>query len=204
MIGIILVHGKAQTVLERNITTFHNWCDDYEFICPADDPITGYNNVFLRGKSQHNGLDTVERMRYACERASMHENAVVLEYDTLLFKKPPTAKGNELHTCGPFPDSNTRFKSNWWSHSPWLTTRENFYELSQCPLIELEEFFPDRWMAAACDRLGIVPVGLSNWFSRNSIDTPEIEKAAIDAKKKQAVAIHGVKTEKIFNLLYYA
>ena len=201
MTGIILVHGKAQAALERNITTFHNWCDGYEFICPEDDPLIGYDNVFLRGKSQHNGLYTVERMRFACERASMYDNAVVLEYDTLLFNDAPTVKTGELHTCGPIYDSSEKFKSNWFSHSPWVATRENYAALSQCALAELEEYFPDRWISAACDSIKISPVGLSNWWSRNSIDTLQYEEEALQARKRGASAIHGVKTERVYNML---
>jgi hypothetical protein len=201
MTGIILVHGKAQIILERNMVTFNNWCDNYEFICPSDDPIVGYDNIFLSGLSQHNGIDTVERMRLACERASVYTSAVVLEYDTLLFETPPVPTDNIIYSCGPFPDNNPRFKSKWWSHSPWLTTQENFHMLSQCDVILLEKAFPDRWIAAACDECGIIPKEYSKWWSRNSIDTPQYESESIQAKKDGAIAIHGVKTEHVFNML---
>ena len=201
MIGIILVHGKAQSILERNITTFHNWCSNYEFICPSDDPIVGYDNIFLKGVSQHHGLDTVERMRFACERASHYESAIVLEYDTLLFDRPPIALDNILYSCGPFSDNSKKFKANWWSHSPWLTTRKSFYSLSRCDISSLEGNFPDRWIAAACDECKITPTSYFKWWSRNSIDTPEFEEQALTARNLGAIAIHGVKTERVFNLL---
>ena len=204
MTGIVLVHGKAEPALRRNMTTFHSWCDSYEFICPSDDPLEGYDNVILSGLSQHSGLDTVERMRLACERAALYKSAIIVEYDTMLFDNPPIAKDNILYSCGPFPDNNKRFKAKWWSHSPWLTTQEDFYRLSQCDSAKLESAFPDRWIAAACDECNITPVDFSRWWSRNSIDTPQYEKSAIEAKQNGAIAIHGVKTERVFNMLMNA
>lgn len=202
MTGIILVHGKALNTLLLNMQTWNTWCNQYEFICPSDDPLNGFDNVYCKGASQHNGHDSVERMRYACERASKYKNACILEYDTMLFHSPPKPSKNQIYGCGPFYDDNIRFKSKWWSHSPWLTSMNNFKKLSVCQTDELETHFPDRWISAAADYVGLTPVSYKSWFSVNSIDTPQYEKEAITARHiNSAIAIHGVKTADIYNKL---
>jgi hypothetical protein len=201
MIGIILAHGKAIETIKRNMNTWSAWCTDYEYICPSDDPLVGFDNVYTSGLSKHNGHDTVERMRYACERAANHKKACVLEYDTLIFDSPPVIKGNVLYGCGPFYDSNPRFKADWWSHSPWLTSQKNFKKLSACPTDELETHFPDRWIAAAADYCGIKASAYKLWWSQNSIDTPQFEIESLVARKDGAIAIHGVKTERVYDIL---
>jgi hypothetical protein len=201
MTGIVLVHGKATETLKHNMNTWSAWCTDYEFICPTDDQLLGYDNVYTSGISQHNGHDTVERMRYACERAANHKEACILEYDTLLFGSPPTTKGNVLYGCGPFHDVNPRFKADWWSHSPWLTSQKNFKKLSSCPTVELETHFPDRWIAAAADRCGMRAAAYKLWWSANSIDTLQYEKESLEARQNGAIAIHGIKTHAVYQML---
>lgn len=202
MTGIILVHGGAVNTLIRNMTTWSSWCTDYKFVCPEDDPLIGFQDVYVKGISQHNGADAVERMRYACELAGNHKKACILEYDTLLFGAGPSPSKNEVYGCGPFYDDNPRFKAKWWSHSPWVTSQKNFKKLGACPTVELESHFPDRWLAAASDHIECTASSYESWFSVNSIDTPQYEKEAIIARhEKNAIAIHGVKTEDVFNKL---
>jgi len=201
MTGIILAHGRAQETVARNMSTWSAWCDSYEFVCPCDDPIKDYDYVICSGLSQHNGLDTIERMRLAFERAAAYKSAVVLEYDTLLFGSPPKPKKNEIFGCGPFFDGSGNFKANWWSHSPWLTTKANFKKISECFNKNLEARFPDRWLAAVCDQCNLVNVSYEKWWSQNSIDTPQFEIESLEARKVGAIAIHGVKTEKVYDML---
>jgi len=201
MIAIILAHGKGQNILDLNLETIKNWCTDFEIICPEDDPVFGYKNIHLRGRSEHNGVDSVERMRYACEVASKHKQAFIVEYDTMCFSKAPKAKKGKLLACGPFYDLDGPFKSKWYSHSPWVLSQTDFKKLAKCPTAELETNFPDRWLAAACDSLAIEPSGLDGWYSRNSIDTDEYLNDAIVARKCGAIAIHGIKTSIVYEAL---
>lgn len=196
MIGIILAHGKAQAAFDLHLL---NWTEVFEqihVICPADDTIRYSGVVHEVGSSEHHGYWTCERMRRACELAAMYENACILEYDTLVYDLPQA--DCTLRGCGPMYDNLPRFASPWFMHSPWIMSRDNFKRVSDYKVYKGRHEYGDRWLAEACDALGIEPTKLENFYTPicgNIRNSDEWKDSVIAAHSKNLNAIHGIKEE---------
>jgi hypothetical protein len=204
MTAIILTHLAASDTTIRHIPIWLKFFDSLIFICPEDAPF--YNSVgttHLSGLSCHSGFEACKRMRYACEIAAEHNECIIIEYDTLIFKQPEIIK-NKILGSALFVNEMPTFMSKWWIHSPWLTTQDNWKKLSKTS-IDIEATYTDRWLAAACDYNEILPGSLpysysTNYFKNTIENWWEIE-AATGAVMSGAVAIHGVKTQQVFDIL---
>ena len=201
MTGIVIAHGAALDTILRHKPLWDIWFDDYEFVVPEDDKLPNMGHrLNTVGLSEHNGLHAVERMRAACSIASGYASAAVLEYDTLVFGPPMASTEGVIMGSYLFVAPTPIFASAWWLHSPWQTSQEDWRKLADCPA-ELEGRFPDRWLSAAADSIGIIGAGFTGGYSQNSLDRPEYVAAAIRAVEAGASAIHGVKTLSVFEKL---
>jgi hypothetical protein len=196
MIGIILAHGKAQKMFDLHLTNWEAVFDKICVVCPLDDIVQYSGDVYSLGLSEHHGYWNCERMRYACELAARHENACILEYDTLVFNLPQP--DDSLRGCGPRHDYNQDFGAPWYTHSPWITSRSKYDALSKYSVITGKHEYCDRWLAEACDILGIKPSPLESYYTppcgyiRNS---DEWKSMVIVAHSTNLSAIHGIKEE---------
>lgn len=196
MIGIILAHGKAQTIFNFHLENWKSKFESIHVICPNDDIVDYVGHVHLVGRSEHNGYWTCERMRYACEIASNHSSSCIVEYDTLLFDLPNP--DSTLKGCGPMFDYRSEYSSPWYMHSPWITSSENFLNLSKYKVDPAKDRFCDRWLAEAAVDLEITPSGLNSFYTppcgyiRNS---DEWRNIIVKAHSKNLSAIHGIKDE---------
>lgn len=204
MTAIILTHASASDVTIRHIPTWLKFFDLLIFICPEDEPFYhSAGTTLLSGLSCHSGLEACKRMRYACKIASEYDESIIMEYDTLIFKQPKIIEDKILGSSL-FVNTPQTSTSLWWLHSPWLTTQSNWEKLSQSSL-EIEATYTDRWLAAACDGAEILPQSLPHSYStnyfKNTIENWWEIEAANGAVMSGGVAVHGVKTQRIFDIL---
>jgi|688.fasta_scaffold02355_28 hypothetical protein len=196
MIGIILAHGKAQKMFDLHLPNWEAVFDKICVVCPLDDIVEYHSEVHSLGLSEHHGYWNCERMRYACQIASSYADACIVEYDTLIYNLPYT--DDTLRGCGPMYDYEPNFVAPWFTHSPWMTTRENFNAISKYEVLEGKHEYCDRWLAEACVVLGIKPSNLESYYTPCCgyiRDANEWKNMVTSAHSKNLSAIHGIKEE---------
>ena len=191
MTGIIVIHDIGRDLLDLRLANWSGWFDNFEFVVPADSvPTNMPGTVYSLGASCRGGRPQLERMRMACKLAARHDQAVIVQFDTLLFGKPVIPvkgiiaagfvlkKSDEVlpkgWLAGLGKDTSRRIPENWWtshvsdwfSHSPWICAQEDYAALSRID-VDIEKDWIDRWLAAACDICGIVPLWIPKSFSRD-------------------------------------
>jgi hypothetical protein len=165
MHGIVLAHGKANAVTNLHRITWDRYFDSYEILSPEDDPAFLTNvKTNTRGLSEHNGLHTLERQRYAFELASKHPVAAVIEYDVILLDRLPIPNDMELLACQRCEDGSV-FVSHWYAHCPWVITSKTAEIISSYKDRFVEALYGDRWLAAVCDEVSIACKTLPNSYS---------------------------------------
>lgn len=204
MKGIVITYKQVEELTLALIPLWRNWFDSFEFVVPEDavpDNLPG--TVYPVGLSCVVGEGTVARMRMACKLAASYSVATVLEYDTVLFGTPPGVAVNTLMGARYIDEPNSIYKSKWFMHSPWLATKSAWQSMSEIPG-ELEPCVPDRWLAAAADACGIIPVNISGSYSQDIRFQDEHIRQAVESVKSGSTVVHGVKTLHILQLLMSA
>lgn len=198
MTGIILAHGKAQKMFDLHLENWKKSFEELYVICPSDDIVQYEGLVYDLGLSEHHGYWNCERMRRACELAAQCEKAYIVEYDTLTFNLPEPDE--TLRGCGPMYDYRSCFRASWFTHSPWTTSQTNFEKISKYEVIDGRHEYCDRWLAEACEVLGIKPSGFDSYYSPCCgfiRDSDEWKDAVVASHSSNLSAIHGIKEEVI-------
>lgn len=198
MIAIVLAHGGAKEAVERH---FPNWCQAFEeiiLICPADDPLRGA--LPIGGATGKMGRGHIERMMFAMAIACRFTEAVVMEYDTLIYGRvyaPEKAIGcSEL-----FANDDDKFSAPIYAHSPWVASEETWWKMLTAGA-GAEHGFPDRWLAECAHRAGIPFLKPAVSFSTDREWTPGQIEYARTVRRNGCGFIHGVKTPEIFNAIH--
>ena len=203
MNGIILAHGAAQSIFDLHLSNWSEIFDELCVICPSDDVVLYDGELHSLGLSEHHGYWNCERMRYACELAAMKKSACILEYDTLVYDMP--LPNTTLQGCGPMYDYRPHYASKWFMHSPWIMSSDNFGKVAEYAVVQGRHEYCDRWLAEACDALGIAPSALPCFYTppcgfiRNS---EEWRNAVNRAHSSNLSAIHGIKEEILSKTIY--
>lgn len=196
MHGIVIAHGKANAVTNLHKITWDRYFDSYEILSPEDDPafLTNVKTV-TRGLSEHNGIHTIERQRYAFELASKHTVAAVIEYDVILLDRLPFPREMEVLSSSKYTDGQT-FVSDWYSHCPWVVSKKTSEIIASYKDKFVDAKYSDRWLAAVCDDAKISHRTLPNSYSPfggNVHNSYEVRAMKTAINRNRALYIHGNK-----------
>lgn len=147
----------------------------------------------------------VDTLRYI-ERAHF-DKGIIVEYDTLVLKDLTNFSGLRCNLTG---GQTWGSKATFFSHNPWCVEARLASEMAVEGLKIINEGIcaygtpessPDVFLGLICDRLGIKPDHSLKLFTRNTIINPEDVGGARVAFLDGYDAIHGVKSEEIFNAI---
>lgn len=206
MNGIVIAHGGAKEIFDYHATSWKKYLKNIQVISPEDDPINDEDYVcHSLGKSEHSGYDTCKRLQYACELASKNKGpTAIIEYDVILFDKLPKPEENEFLGCEKRKDGQT-FVSDWYSHAPWIMTAKTAHSIATYKLSEslYGAKFCDRWLAAVCDRLGIIHREIDFSYSPHggNANNNDEKYKMICAINRGAKYIHGNKDIELSKML---
>lgn len=195
---IAIGHGQAQRTLNQNMLTWRKFFRSIQVVCPEGDPVKNLSiTVHKIGKKQHHGQSSIDRILYVAKLASEYNGFTTLvEYDTIFFREFTPQKGSMLFNTL-YSSDEPEYECCQYGHCPWVTDNKTWESIYNTPYLSLEGGFADRWIAYQCNRLRIPMVLLPHGYSENTINDGNLE-AAKSAVRAGAVAIHGIKDEKIF------
>jgi hypothetical protein len=197
MHGIVLAHGKANAVTNLHRITWDRYFDSYEILSPVDDPAFITNvKTNTRGLSEHNGLHTLERQRYAFELASKYSVAAVIEYDVILLDRLPIPNDMELYASEQYDDGQF-FITNWYAHCPWVVTKKTAKIIASYRDRYQNAVYSDRWLAGVCEDANITHHCIHRSYSPHggSVNSEHEENLLKDAVhgSHRLTCIHGNK-----------
>jgi hypothetical protein len=134
------------------------------------------------------------------------EDAAIIEYDVIMLKPFPAIPKGFSSPCKGFGQPWRNGKR--FFHPPWVADRESWNKIFHGCLDclkegELEGGSPDCFIGWVCEKHG-VPIHEDTFrtYSRNTIDNRDWMEEARIARHEGATAIHGVKTQEVFNYIF--
>ncbi len=200
MTGVVIVHGSASEFIALARKTWEASFKQLVFICPWDDQYPGAMPV---GYSEHHGCSAINRMMFAVLMASKFPMACVFEYDTIFLARPPEdiPPASMFVSCA-FHNEDPEFSAKVYAHSPWITSGENWWKIFTCPGVNGQSGFPDRWLALACEKAGVVQCGIEQAFTWDKEwDNAKIYEAQ-SFMREGGLILHGVKTVENFERIF--
>ena len=207
---IIFGYGGAKHIIERHLELWKKLSDTLVFVMPEDDycTIPDYH-TWIHEKSIHYGLGLIKRILFAFKKA-LELNADIfyfMEYDAILLKHPIISEDRQIQGNVFTSDPNQSFggyffKAKSFCHFPYIFTRDSLEKF--CSVADSSEFelgFPDRWFSYQLEKNNIPIFDLlksGEGFSQNTIHTPQ---PLIEAIKEGRYAIHGIKSDEVFNII---
>jgi len=205
VVTTVFCYAGGAEIIRRHLPVWIEHSDAILLVFP-EDSFVSFPDVYLfaHGPSQKYGEHCLDR-QLAGMRAALAidaEQYVFIEYDAVLLDRPRKRPGIQANT---FPTREPEFAADHFFHFPWIFDRDSLAQFAASATLEpFEKGFVDRWLAAQVDRIGL------NWFdlaaagegfSRNTIQTPEEENAALDLVSTGGYAIHGVKSARLLQQL---
>lgn len=199
MNAYILAHGAAEESIQRHITGWEKSFEDVTFICPENDGLRYFDYIAI-GESCRNGEGAIERIKVAIESASEDKTACVMEYDTIFRagKLPDDGwKHNAIICSSIFDNYDPAFSAPIYGHSPWITSGMIWKRILDHGE-DLQDGWPDRWLANAARKAGIKLLGMNNAYSYDGEWTSDILAEALNPPR---AVYHGVKTKEAYESL---
>jgi len=197
----VFCYAGGAEIIRRHLPIWRKHSDRVLLVFP-EDSFVSFPDVYLfaHGPSQKYGAHCLDRQLEGMRAALAidAEQYVFVEYDAVMLERPRQRPGIQANT---FPTAEPDFAADHFFHFPWIFDRQSLDRFVAAATLEpFEKGFVDRWLAAQADRIGIEWFDLAaagEGFSRNTIQTPEEEKAALDLVAAGGYAIHGVKSARL-------
>jgi len=215
---IIFTYGKAEEVVKRHLPIWKEYTDELMIVSPTNNPCIIENiDCLTHSESQKLGHYSLSRQLFAMKAALGYNSDfyVFLEYDALMLKRPeprPIIQGNLFNERVFFERQEEWMqKGHCFLHFPWIFPADKLKEfVDRVELDSNDESVQDKWLIQKLMDLNMevhnlfcsdyTAPGVSiEGYSQNSLDTPERVSYALNCVKRGAYALHGIKTEKVFN-----
>lgn len=201
----IMAHGGAQAVFDRHLPIWKEHVKEGAELMvwsPMNDQVlaSGIPQQAIV-KAQHNGPDSIDRIRYILEfmAGTGHDRYGFFEYDSFCLGPIPMFKTDIAGNLFIDETPSEQFKGGMFFHPPIFLTNSGMQRLAaetkQMPST-LEGSFWDRYLGLAVKRAGLTYTSFletGQGFSQNTVEPvqyPDLRKAILHGAR----CLHGIKT----------
>lgn len=204
---LVLAHGGVADTCMRHLPVWMDVCDHVLFSTPSDDPIKHRDILQMTyGTSARyaaaTNVRTRESLRFALRMS--WTQLVFCEYDALLWDWPPGGVDENAITASKFMSADPSFLGSFYLHSPIIFGSRSLVQKIVQGMDDLrddaEKGFGDRYFGLAAERMSlpIVDGHSRGWsYSQNHI-TGRYVQEAVEARRRGAILMHGIKEGNVF------
>ena len=202
--NVVFAFGGVKEICLRHLPIWKKFSDELIFVSPLNDKleIEGERCVYS-GISETHHESLIKRTIFGIANALALDcdSYVLMEYDALFLSRPIIMDAVQANVFG--HNDTHIWESNICPHFPWVFSRSTLEKLWEgFKIAPLEQGFVDRWLG---EQLKLLKIPTHNFIDNNQgFSTHELTpdfKGFKDALNRGAFAIHGIKTQEVFDMV---
>lgn len=207
---IVMAHSGSEAACLRHLPYWKSVSTDIVFFSPLNSVVQmGGYMVWAWGSAGHHSIEANQRYLAVLvgALASRYDHFIITEYDGPVLGPLLDWPADDQLAGNVFRDTreDRGFVGTTFIHPPFFMSRKVMERIVQQlrGTGDQEQYFYDRWLGLATERMGLLLMNLletGEGYSQNTISEAHFLDAA-SAVSKGAVAVHGCKTAKCFEVL---